>query len=167
MTTAQDDAIDAFAKMSAALTGFTLDTIQPALDPVRLSATYYDFVNARATESLALLLAAYNAIATQPAQAIADSLLEVKSGAPASALAQLAQSIVRMWYLGSWYAPGEGPSPVQVISAQAYVGGLVWKAAQTHPMGYSEFTFGYWAKAPPALADFGVDVPSAATGEQA
>jgi hypothetical protein len=167
MTTAQDDAIDTFAQMSAALTGFTLATIQPALDPVRLSASYYAFVNVRATESLALLLSAYRAIATQPAQTIANSLLETASGAPASALAQLAQSIVRMWYLGSWYAPGEGSSPVQVISAQAYVGGLVWKAAQTHPMGYSEFTFGYWAQTPPALADFGVDVPSAAKGDGA
>ncbi|HEX4496824.1 MAG TPA: sorbitol dehydrogenase, partial [Thermoanaerobaculia bacterium] len=34
-----------------------------------------------------------------------------------------------------------------------------WKAAQAHPMGYSQFSFGYWSSVPPSLAAFGVDLP--------
>ena len=32
--------------------------------------------------------------------------------------------------------------------------GWTWRVAQTHPMGYSDFRFGYWAEDPPALNDF-------------
>ncbi len=167
MSTSADDPVQTFAAMSAALTGFKLEAIRPQLDPVGLSALYYNFVHARSPEMLASLLGAFRE-SSGTSQEKADLLLETKSGAPASERAQLAQSIVRMWYLGSWYAPsGATPpfSPEQVISRQAYVGGLVWKVAQTHPMGYSEFTFGYWAKTPPSLADFGVDVPGSTQGE--
>ena len=70
------------------------------------------------------------------------------------------------WYLGSWYAPATlqrynsatpQPFPVtpdKVISAAAYTQGWTWRVAQTHPMGYSDFRFGYWSENPPALDDF-------------
>jgi hypothetical protein len=164
MSASVDDAVETFARMSAALTGFTPETIRPPLDPVNLSASYYEFVNSRATESLALLLAAFRDNEHLPPQQIAELLLETKASGPGSPSAQLAQSIVRMWYLGSWYTPGPAATLVQVISRQGYIGGLVWKAAQTHPMGYSEFTFGYWAKLPPPLVEFGVNVPPTAPG---
>ncbi|MGC4086763.1 MAG: sugar dehydrogenase complex small subunit [Polyangiaceae bacterium] len=162
MTAPTNDPVDTFARLSAVLTGFTLATIKPGLDPVNLSKTYYDFVNAKSATTLAQLLAAYLENQSQPAQQLANLLLETQAKTP-SARAALAQSIVRMWYLGSWYAPGDS-QPTQVVSSQAYVGGLVWKAAQTHPMGYSEFTFGYWSKQPPPLNEFGVDVPPQASG---
>jgi hypothetical protein len=172
MSTSTDDPVQTFAAMSAALTGFTIAAIRPSLDPVGLSSTYYEFVKARVPTNLASLLGAYRENAEKTPQEIADILLETQSSAAPSERAQLAESIVRMWYLGSWYVPGPVPagdrpsfSPEQVISRQGYVGGLVWKAAQTHPMGYSEFTFGYWGKQPPSLADFGVDVPSTQGGE--
>lgn len=158
MSIAPDDPIQTFAEMSAALTGFQLSVIKPGLDPVGLSTTYYNFVNQRAPGLLVELLGMYRANASRPAQEIADLLLDIASPTP-SAAAALAQSIVRMWYLGSWYTPGTADQE-QVISDQAYIGGLTWKAMQSHPMGYSEFTFGYWSKTPPSLADFGVDVPS-------
>ena len=68
-----------------------------------------------------------------------------------------------MWYLGSWYVPGVlggggfAPPPLQVISAQAYTNGLVWKVMQSHPMGFSPFTFGYWSQTPGPLSSFGVN----------
>jgi hypothetical protein len=68
-----------------------------------------------------------------------------------------------MWYLGSWYVPGVlggggfAPPPLQVISSVAYTNGLVWRVMQSHPMGYSAFTFGYWSQQPGSLSSFGVN----------
>ena len=95
-------------------------------------------------------------------QQIADTLLETANAAP-SLQAQLCQSIVAMWYLGSWYTPGLlggggfAPPAVQVISSQAYTKSLVWNLAQSHPMGFSAFTFGYWSQQPASLETFGVN----------
>ena len=155
MTTPDNDIQD-FADMSAALTGFLSSVLKPALDPVGLARAYYDFAVAQAGQSaVTALLDAYRAIKTQPAQQIADTLLETSSPAP-SAQAQLAQTIVAMWYLGSWYIPGQGIAQ-QVVSSMAYTNGLVWKVMQSHPMGYSPFVFGYWAQPPASLASFGVN----------
>ena len=66
----------------------------------------------------------------------------------------VARSIMKMWLLGSWYNPANSSQAVNVVSAQAYKESLVWKIMQSHPMGYSMFTFGYWAKPPPPLSQF-------------
>jgi len=149
--------------MSAALTGFQSSVLKPALDPVGLALEYYTFAVAQVGEpAMTSLLNAYRAIKTQPAQQIADTLLETSASSPSSQ-AQLAQSVVAMWYLGSWYVPGVvggggfAPPPLQVISAAAYTNGLVWRVMQSHPMGYSPFTFGYWSQAPAPLSSFGVN----------
>lgn len=151
--------------MSAALTGFQSSVLKPALDPLGLSRIYYEFALAQEGSAMTTLLNAYRAIKTQPAQQIADTLLETSASSP-SAQAQLAQSIVAMWYLGSWYVPGVlggggfSPPPLQVISSVAYTNGLVWRVMQSHPMGYSAFTFGYWSQQPAPLSSFGVNTGS-------
>jgi hypothetical protein len=149
--------------MSAALTGFQSSVLKPELDPVGLAREYYIFAVSQVGEpAMTGLLNAYRAIKTQPVQQIADALLETSAPAP-SAQAQLAQSILAMWYLGSWYVPGVlggggfSPPPLQVISSTAYTNGLVWRVMQSHPMGYSPFTFGYWSQAPASLSSFGVN----------
>ena len=158
-----DSEIQDFADMSAALTGFQSSVLKPALDPVGLARAYYIFAVAQVGQpAMTTLLDAYRAIKTQPAQQVADTLLETSGPSP-SPQAQLAQSIVAMWYLGSWYVPGVlggggfAPPPLQVISSQAYTNGLVWKVMQSHPMGFSPFTFGYWSQVPGPLSGFGVD----------
>ena len=52
----------------------------------------------------------------------------------------LAGSIITMWYTGNW---GN-----DVIDGQAYVQGLVWDAAQTHPPGAKQPGFGSWSMPP-------------------
>src|SRR6267154_916485 len=98
-----------FADMSAALTGFLSSVLKPQLDPVGLARTYYEFalVQVQAPQMKALL-DAFRAIRTQPPQTIADTLLETAApdSTKLSQTAYLAQSIVAMWYLGSWYPPG-------------------------------------------------------------
>ena len=153
-----------FANMSAALTGFQANVLRPFLDPVNLSGAYYSFAVSQVGQpAMDALLASYRAIAAQPPQTIADTLLQTASPTPSNQ-AQIAQSIVAMWYLGSWYKPsfqnaGVPGAVVQVVSSQAYTNGLVWRAAQAHPMGYSAFAFGYWSQPPASLATFGVNVP--------
>jgi Membrane bound FAD containing D-sorbitol dehydrogenase len=160
--TIPDSEIQDFADMSAALTGFQSSVLKPALDPLGLSRIYYEFALTQVGSAMTTLLNAYRAIKTQPAQQIADTLLETSSSSP-STQAQLAQSIVAMWYLGSWYVPGVlggggfAPPPLQVISSVAYTNGLVWRVMQSHPMGYSAFTFGYWSQQPGSLSSFGVN----------
>jgi hypothetical protein len=158
-----DSDIQDFADMSAALTGFESSVLKPALDPVGLAREYYTFAIQQVGEqAMTTLLNAYRAIKTQPAQQIADTLLETSGSSP-SQQAQLAQSIVAMWYLGSWYVPGVlggggfAPPPLQVISSAAYTNGLAWRVMQSHPMGYSQFTFGYWSQTPAPLSSFGVN----------
>jgi hypothetical protein len=158
-----DNILADFANMSAALTGFQASILRPFLDPVNLSGLYYGFaVTQVGQQAMDDLLNAYRAIATQPVQTIADTLLETASPTP-SQQAQIAQSIVAVWYLGSWYKPayqngGVPGAVVQVVSMDAYTNGLAWKVAQAHPMGYSVFTFGYWSQPPASLATFGVNV---------
>jgi acetyl-CoA acetyltransferase len=162
-TAVPDNILADFANMSAALTGFQASILRPFLDPVNLSGLYYAFaVSQVSQQAMDALLNAYRAIATQPAQAIADTLLETASPAPSNQ-AQIAQSIVALWYLGSWYKPayqngGVPGAVVQVVSSEAYTNGLVWKVAQAHPMGFSALTFGYWSQPPASLATFGVNV---------
>jgi hypothetical protein len=161
-----DSDIQDFADMSAALTGFQSSVLKPALDPVGLAREYYIFaVTQVGVLAMTALLDAWRAIKTEPAQQIADTLLETAAPDPTklSKTAYLAQSIVAMWYLGSWYVPGVpggggfAPPALQVVSSQAYTNGLVWRAMQSHPMGYSQFTFGYWSQVPGSLSSFGVN----------
>ena len=64
----------------------------------------------------------------------------------------LAQNIIFMWYCGQWQPTVDGPSvnlaTVRNVSAEAYVQGLVWPAANTHPPGAKQPGFGSWAIPP-------------------
>jgi hypothetical protein len=156
---ANDDLQD-FADMSAALTGFRSDFLKPQLDPNNLSKIYFDYATqatAASQNTVQTLLAAYRAIKTQPAQQIADTLLETAGKFP-SGQALLAQSIAKLWYTASWYEPGSTVM-AQVVSSLAYTHGLAWQVMQSHPMGFSPFNFGYWSTPPLPLSDFGVDTP--------
>jgi hypothetical protein len=147
-----------FADMSAALTGFRSDFLRPQLDPNHLTNAYFDMATQQtegAPATVQTLLTAYRAIKAQPPQQIADTLLETGTAAP-SAQALLAQSIVKMWYTASWYQPGS-KDMAQVVSSLAYTNGLAWQVMQSHPMGYSTFSFGYWNNPPGPLSQFGVD----------
>ncbi|MDX6402926.1 MAG: hypothetical protein QOH70_381 [Blastocatellia bacterium] len=157
-----ESVVQDFANMSAALTGFQPSFIRPFLDPVDLSGTFYVFaVSQVGQQMMDALLSAFDSLNSQSPppspQTIADTLLEV-SGPTPSPQAQLCQSIVAMWYLGSWYPPPFQTGGLQqVISSQAYTKSLAWNLAQAHPMGFSAFTFGYWSQPPASIETFGVN----------
>jgi hypothetical protein len=157
-----ESVVQDFANMSAALTGFQPSFIRPFLDPVNLSGTFYSFAVSQVGQSMMdALMSAFDALSSQSPppspQIIADTLLEVSSPTP-SDQALLCQTILLMWYLGSWYPPPFQTGGLQqVISTQAYTKSLVWNLAQAHPMGFSAFTFGYWSQPPASLDTFGVN----------
>jgi hypothetical protein len=163
-TPPSESVLQAFANMSAALAGFQPSFIRPFLDPVNLSGTFYTFAVSHVKDGQQMmdaLLSAFDALTKQTPpltpQQVADTLLEVSSTTPSNQ-AQLCQSIVAMWYLGSWYPPPfQTDGLQQVISSQAYTKSLVWNLAQAHPMGFSAFTFGYWSQPPASLETFGVN----------
>ena len=152
-----------FAAMSAALTGFKPDFIAPKLDPNQLNAHLLHHADELAgATSVDQLLEQFTALQAQgqTSQQIADVMLGISPSSSAPAVL-LARSIVKLWYLGSWYPPDGSTSAFNgnVVSSQAYTSGLAWRVMQTHAMGDSPFKFGYWTSAPPSLSEFGADVP--------
>ncbi|MEN2424672.1 hypothetical protein [Chromobacterium vaccinii] len=62
----------------------------------------------------------------------------------------LAQNIINLWYFGQWVPANQNLSLAMQhnVSPEAYVQGLVWNAAQTHPPGAKQPGFGSWAEKP-------------------
>jgi hypothetical protein len=163
--------MDAFAQLSAALTGIDKNKLSPFVDPVDIKREYFNWVNEREPAAFEnLLRIAKENTGGQPdsAQAI---LAKVPAGDDATLTQSeieakyLARSIVLMWYLGAWYdphklrpkvipstpgAPESDASPLdfEVISPKAYTQAWALRVAQAHPMGFSEMQFGYWARKP-------------------
>lgn len=150
--------MQSFVNLSALLTGIAATSLAPAIDPKNIKQVYFDYAKQQGGATFDQLLAIYNANASLPPASIANIIFN-QSG---DAICYLARSVMLMWYLGSWYAPAAlqaagtntPPPDSVVISAAAYTQGWAWNVAQAHPMGYSNFQFGYWANNPPTLSDF-------------
>lgn len=138
--------LDTFVALSSALTGIAAEQLKPAIDPIGIAeqylATLIENVDAA---TLAQLDDAFDADA--PTDSAAAILADPTLG-------NLARSIIKLWLLGSWYDPATPDRAVNVVSAQAYKEGYVWRIMQSHPMGYSMFPYGYWNDQPPKFSDF-------------
>lgn len=159
----------AFLLLSAALTGvhvvnlapeFTQDKKKdlldqdPGVDPINIKKDYFAWINANdATSSFGKLIQ----IAKDNHQSSSDIIASVNASDDNAKF--LARSIVLLWYLGSWYKPGDlkakSATPgsralirSEVVSPKAYTQGLVWQIVGAHPMGYSNLQFGYWSRDP-------------------
>ena len=70
---------------------------------------------------------------------------------PLSCFGGLAQNVVFMWYSGQWQPAVAAAKSLQTarnISPGAYIQGLVWMAADTHPPGAKQPGYGSWAMPP-------------------
>lgn len=164
---AQDNLQAEFVKMSALLTGFAQSVIAPTIDPIGLPTLFYKTVHEKTGTTCTNLLVRFSQLAVEV------GMTDAKLGAimmglvndpltnrplPSEQVATV-KAIVKLWYLGSWYQPFDisgAPAGTQtVVSDQAYIKGLAWQTMQSHAMGNSTFTFGYWDKPPAAsLQDF-------------
>ncbi len=149
-----DPNLQNFIDLSAVLIGIAAKRLAPAIDPINLPPLFFDTARkGMGTVAFSNLLELYASIKNQSPEQIASAVL----GSPDPKIAQGARSIMKLWLLGSWYQP-DNKDNVQVVSDQAYKESWVWKIAQSHPMGYSQYHFGYWAEQPPTLEQFtGVD----------
>jgi hypothetical protein len=145
-----DEPAKSFVQLSAALTGFRevdlwgTGQVQPYLE--ELIAIVGDDLVARLLHTSARALEEKHANT-----ALREKVLEDQDLGP------VARNLIILWYLGQWNVlPGpwrdrNGASPLdsaRVISADAYLSGLVWTAIGAHPMGGKPTGYGSWARKP-------------------
>jgi len=145
----QDQELDQFSQLSAALTGFSAAELQAT----GLLRAYFD--------ELALVLG--HAIR----QKYFGSGLGIEALLADRVWGPLTRNLIRMWYLGQWTKlPGGwersepfnqnetsgfdefGRNVDRIISPRAYTEGLAWKAAGVNPMGAKEPGFASWTEPP-------------------
>jgi len=144
-----------FLDLSVVLTGFDEVTLRGA----GVADSYLRAAESRiGAGSVEALLLAYGAIAkatvgnpaAREARVRRDILGDEKLG-------PIARAILKLWYYGTWYALPQawhqkfGPAPDDttfVVSANAYVEGLLWRAIGAHPAGAKAPGFGSWAYKP-------------------
>jgi hypothetical protein len=77
-------------------------------------------------------------------------------------LGAIARNIIKLWYIGTWYAlPADwndrygslAQNSDFVVSPSSYVEGLLWPAIGAHPEGAKAQGFGSWAQ-PPNIPTF-------------
>lgn len=130
--------LDAFLRLSAALTGFErADLLGTGQAP-----HYFDWVAIHA--DLGALQKLWH-LARGP---LTNKALE-KLLADAT-LGPIAKQINFLWYTGQWkdpFAPGFA-TPTAIVSAAAYREGLVWRAALAHPSGAKQTGYASWETLP-------------------
>lgn len=146
-----------FVDLSSALLGIGRGLLAPQIDPIDLPTKFLAYIRPRLTDSvLDALLNQYASLAADhlPPEQIARTLL----AAAQQPGAQACRSIMKLWLLGVWYQPYDAEpykhKQQSVMSDLAYQQSWAWKVAQAHPMGYSQFHFGYWSETPPSLEAF-------------
>ena len=129
--------LDTFLGISSVLTGFSrLD-----LEGTGMVRTYYETF-ARGTPGMTT--AAFFALARTVLSR--DSHAAIDEGVRRQIITDptfgpLSQSLIKLWYYATWSS--------NIVSAKAYVEGLVWPAIGTHPRGAKQPGFGTWALPPP------------------
>jgi hypothetical protein len=164
-----DPRIGTFVQLSALLTGFSAGVLAPQIDSTDLKSIYFPLIAERTGAAFDALLAQLGELAggktvaqmsTAEKQSIGEKLLGLAGNPQDPNVAATGRAIVKLWYLGSWYQPfdhaGFSTDVVVgfVVSDWAYIKGLAWQSMQSHAMGHSAWTFGYWATEPPPLSAF-------------
>ncbi len=160
------DVMNTFVGLSSVLTGFAESVLAPALDPVDIKSLYlktwteniaHESGEAGLTDNILQQYTELQA-AGKNEQQIGEQLLSDQNS-PAFVLS--CQKLIYLWYMGAWpdvtQQPGSdtgGFTSFDTLTADSYTSGLVWKVMQAHPMGDSNYRYGYWAEQPPALSDY-------------
>lgn len=146
-----------FTGLSAVLTGFAESKIAPSIDPINVKEEYFAAwtVKTGATLSTSILnqYAALKAVASNTFQMIGEQMLDASNGAD---FVLACRKLIFLWYSGAWptlSADGKSTSSV-LLSTKSYNAGLVWQVMQSHPMGSSNYRYGYWSEEPAPLNSY-------------
>lgn len=162
------DDMENFIGLSAVLTGFNASILAPQLDPVDIKSEYLPFFSAKIAEEsgnpdlVASIFARFAALRSQTDPTLDDrqigaAMLDPANGAD---FVLACRKLIFMWYSGAWptLVPATATSPAttvsDIISAKSYSCGLAWQVMQSHPMGDSNYRYGYWTTPPAPLGDY-------------
>ena len=149
--------LETFVDFSAQVTAFNPIEIWGTGLAQSYLATVDGVVGQRITDAL---LDAYDRIAMETTNERTERLRQTVFGC--EKLGPVARAIVKLWYMGTWYAL---PAPWQerfgpaarggtfVPTPDAYVEGLLWPAIGAHPPGAKAQGFGSW-QFPPRIPNF-------------
>ncbi|WP_052729117.1 hypothetical protein [Chromobacterium vaccinii] len=137
-----------FLDISSHLTGFSVTE----LEATGMSGVYWDTVQYQSAPSTLDGFLNCGRQILKDGRGNEDEIHQMMASQlfPADKFGCLAQNIINLWYFGQWVPANQKLSlPMQHnVSPEAYVQGLVWNAAQTHPPGAKQPGFGSWAEKP-------------------
>jgi len=151
-----------FVGLSAVLTGFASGTIAPAIDPINVKAEYYakfqaeignnlffkillDFQELTKNESDPLNLTPATSLQ------VGEAMLAASNG---ETYVMSCRQLIFLWYSGAWATVNGSTTSSEMLSAKSYSQGLAWQVMQSHPMGDSNYRYGYWANKPADLSGY-------------
>ncbi|MGX9460920.1 hypothetical protein ACWXWU_06690 [Shewanella sp. A14] len=164
-TNVNNDTMMDFIGLSAVLTGFAINIIAPKLDPVDIKSEYLPVFTQKITEESndpGLVTHIFQTFSALKAQKLSDQQIGTQMLSPdnGASFVLACRKLIFMWYSGAWptIIPATEAAPAttvsDMISAKSYTTGLAWQVMQAHPMGDSNYRYGYWAKPPAALSAF-------------
>lgn len=144
-----------FLDLSAEMTGFTVfDLRGTGLAECYLS-TVERIVGAPLVEQLLTLYEGIPGSPGQPSPARTEQIRKTLLGE--EKLGPIARNLIKLWYIGIWFElPREwnerfGAIPQNtsfMVSALAYIEGLLWPAVRAHPPGAKAPGYGSWSDPP-------------------
>lgn len=147
---------EAFLDLSVELTAFSsFDLLGTGLAD-RYLATLDEVVGGEIADALLAAFAALPPEGDARIKAVRTTILGNEL------LGDVARALIKLWYSGTWFELSSawterfGPRPADttfVVSPDAYVEGLLWKAIGAHPAGAKGPGFGSWAF-PPKIPAF-------------
>ncbi|MBL4773741.1 MAG: hypothetical protein JKX98_09145 [Alcanivoracaceae bacterium] len=159
--------MDNFVGLSAVMTGFSATKFAPSLDPVDIKSTYIKVWSAKVdveAKQKGLAASILSNYASLRAQTPALSDQEIGEQLLANNAQEIpCRKLIYLWYMGAWPTvkaePGNaagtnGNTSFETISSKSYTSGLVWQVMQSHPMGDSNYRYGYWSTAPATLDNY-------------
>lgn len=144
-----EEKINNFTGLSAVLTGFSINIIAPSIDPINIKQEYFLKFSSEIS-NCDEILAKYAALKAQNKtdEEIGTAMLAIPS------FEDPCRMLIFLWYSGAWPTIDNGRINSVLLSSKSYTSGLVWQVMQSHPMGDSNYRYGYWANKPADLQDF-------------
>ncbi len=146
-----------FIGLSTVLTGFAQSIIAPSIDPINVKEEYLAAWTDKTGTALATsILDKYATLASDSnntSQMIGEQMLAASNGAD---FVLACRKLIFLWYSGAWptLSPDGTTTSSVLLSTKSYNAGLVWQVMQSHPMGSSNYRYGYWSEEPAPLHQY-------------